>query len=143
MTKVWLIRCKNDGTLTWGSSMTWPVEDVVGQVDDPLASLRDVPVIVDVMLMNRRNNKMAMWHKVNATFQRETPEDQESPVRAPGPLVLTVMEKDMKFQHVVRLIKATPGDAGATRLGFTLEVRTAESVSYSDFRVLLKSLDWV
>jgi len=85
--KLVMVNNNGDGESTWravsGSSTStewsggyyrWPLEIILD--GDPVDKLCEVPLTVEIMLVNKRNGEMALWHKADKElYNKEDPND--------------------------------------------------------------------
>jgi len=127
-----------------GGYHRWPAEVVVGPLsDNPVEHLCEIPLTVEIMLMDRRSGKMALWHRADkCIFGREDINDVHTPMRELNGRCYSLVEQSQSFHQVCRLIKLPHG--GLTYLGCVLEINTTGHVRMMDFRTLFsRRLTWV
>lgn len=121
------------------------MEGVVGaavgtSVDANLDVLCELGLAVDVMLLDRRTNRVAIWRSGASRFRKETPLDP-TVIKARTSFKVNIGEREMSFLHRFRLVRVE-GVGGLTEFTFELEIETSGSTLTKDFRGLFDSLSW-
>lgn len=127
----------------WGNCYRWPLQLFLGEsVEDEMGALCNQELVVQVLLLNKNNNKLAVWHRNNRSgFRKEDPEDVHSAIKEMVGRKLVLVHKDMTFQQVSRLTLVEKNDL--TYIGFELEIATTGWVDHMDFSSLFEMLPWV
>ena len=117
------------------------LEEIIDTDANPWNALCNMTVLVDVIVFDRINSKVAVLYSGPTAFEREQPLNPDSPLRSIGPRKRVIEGKDVWFDHTPRLLKVQR--EWGTGVDFDLDIETSGQTIHIDFKGLLDSLQWV
>jgi len=122
---------------------------------NPLDALCETALCVDVMLVNKKTGKMAMWYTDSGHGFNYESESPTSPIIDSAECKMVVGQRDLVFSHFARLkvvnepmggsnsSSSSGGHSSKKVLDFALTVQVPTKVNGLDYHRLLQSLHWV
>jgi len=131
--------CEEDG----GGWRRWPVGEFLGLEagDDLLGAMSETVLNIEVMVLDKRRNKMAIWYSMGAEkMVREDPLDPNSRLLDPDEHTLSITRQSIPFRLRARL---SPAADNGTTLSFDMEIKTVGWATNMEFtNMLLECLQW-